>query len=81
MRIGYTDRNGQRTERDVEPVGFYGDAGGWALVGWCRLRQGGRLFRLRRIRHAELTADTPPPRDYADTLGYIPDPGVRPDWE
>jgi len=81
VRIGYTDRNGQRTERDVEPVGFYGDAGGWALVGWCRLRQGGRLFLLRRIRHAELTAETAAPRDYAETLGYIPDPGVRPDWE
>ncbi|MGI9147875.1 MAG: helix-turn-helix transcriptional regulator [Chloroflexota bacterium] len=45
VRIGYTDRNGQRTE------------------------------------HAELMAETAPPRDYAETLGYIPDPGVRPDWE
>lgn len=81
VRIGYTDRNGQRTERDVEPVGFYGDVGGWAMVGWCRLRQDGRLFRLHRISHADLLIEAAPERDYAATLGYIPDPGVRPDWD
>jgi len=50
-------------------------------VAWCRLRQEGRFFRLDRIRRAELTAELTPPRDYAETLGYIPDPGVRPEWD
>jgi predicted DNA-binding transcriptional regulator YafY len=81
VRLGYTDRLGQHSERDVEPVGFYYGAGGWALVGWCRQRQDGRFFRLHRIRHAELTTETAPDRDYAEVLGYIPDPGVRPSWD
>jgi predicted DNA-binding transcriptional regulator YafY len=81
VRLRYTDRHGQQTERDVEPAGFYGGPAGWALVAWCRLRQDGRFFYLNRIGRAELTAEAVPARDYAKTLGYIPDPGIRPEWE
>lgn len=41
------------TEREVEPYHlFYGED--WYLVGYCRLRQGGRVFRTSRIQHAEV---------------------------
>jgi predicted DNA-binding transcriptional regulator YafY len=45
------------TERRVEPyfLVFYGDD--WHLVGYCRLREGVRDFRVGRIREAELLAE------------------------
>jgi predicted DNA-binding transcriptional regulator YafY len=51
------------TQREVEPLGvvFYG--GSWYLVGWCRLRQGLRHFRVDRIRRLELLPVTFPPRE------------------
>ncbi len=51
------------TQRDVEPLGvvFYG--GAWSFVGWCRLRQDIRHFRVDRIRRLELLPVTFPARE------------------
>jgi predicted DNA-binding transcriptional regulator YafY len=35
--------------RDIEPMRLVFLADAWHLVGWCRLRQGARIFRLDRI--------------------------------
>ncbi|MDR6868997.1 putative DNA-binding transcriptional regulator YafY [Microbacterium resistens] len=56
VRIGYTDAEGARTNREVEPVLFAATRGEWYLVGWCRLRDAMRWFRLTRIRHAAVTS-------------------------
>ncbi|GGK82426.1 transcriptional regulator [Sphaerisporangium melleum] len=56
LRITYDAKSGEVTERDVEPGVFIGGRGGfWYLVGWCRLRQDVRVFRLDRIAAAALT--------------------------
>jgi predicted DNA-binding transcriptional regulator YafY len=72
MRIKYTDAVGTETSRDVEAHGFYGAADGWFLVGWCRLRSAGRIFRLDRITRAATTKEVAPERDLDDLLGWVP---------
>ncbi|GAA3795098.1 YafY family protein [Sphaerisporangium flaviroseum] len=72
LRIVYVDRAGASTERDVEPGVFIGGRGGfWYLVGWCRLREDVRVFRLDRIAAAALTGEPAHPRRQLDE--YAPD--------
>ena len=78
VNLTYEDRNGERTDRAVESVGFYGGADGWYLIGWCRLREGGRIFRLDRVASARLTREVAPVRDVDDTLGWVPEDLVTP---
>jgi predicted DNA-binding transcriptional regulator YafY len=59
----YEDRLGATTERAVEAHGLFSSQHGWYLIGWCRLRDGGRVFRLDRIRAAEVTTESIPERD------------------
>lgn len=77
VNLRYVDRNGALTVRTVEAHGFYGSHDGWYLVGWCLLRDGGRIFRLDRIRSARLTTRPVARRDLDDVLGWVPQP-VRP---
>lgn len=55
VRIRYTSGDGSRTTRDVEPIMFASANGRWHLVGWCRLRDAVRWFRVSRIEHASAT--------------------------
>ena len=43
----------------------------WYLMAWCRLRGGGRTFRLDRIHGARLTDEAAPPRDLQEVAGDI----------
>jgi predicted DNA-binding transcriptional regulator YafY len=72
VRLVYVDADGVETRRDVEAVGFHGGTEGWYLVGWCRLRRAGRVFRLDRIRRATATAERVPARDVDEVLGWVP---------
>ncbi|MGE0732281.1 MAG: helix-turn-helix transcriptional regulator [Acidimicrobiia bacterium] len=72
VNLRYVDRNGQATARAVEAHGFYGSGDGWYLIGWCRLRDAGRIFRLDRVRSARLTAEVAPDRDVDEVLGWVP---------
>lgn len=72
MRITYLDRVGTQTTRAVEAHGIYGATDGWYLIGWCRLRRAGRLFRLDRITRASVTKERAPERDVDDVLGWVP---------
>lgn len=78
VRLSYVDGEGRATVRDVEAVGFLGGTGSWYLIGWCRLREAGRIFRFDRIRTATLTRERVPARDVDETLGWVPDPVVAP---
>ncbi|MFK4246646.1 helix-turn-helix transcriptional regulator [Micromonospora chokoriensis] len=49
LRIGYADRDGTGSLRDVEPLGYLGNTRHWYLVAWCRLRDELRCFRTDRI--------------------------------
>jgi len=72
VHLDYIDRDGESTSRDVEAHGFYVSGGTWALVGWCRLRDDGRVFRIDRIQHAEPTGEANPPRAFETVLGWMP---------
>ena len=77
LRIDYQDRSGQVTVREVEPVVFAATRVQWYLLGWCRLRDAGRAFRLDRILAAADTGEPAPHRSYADLRVDIPDALVR----
>ncbi|MEV6623209.1 YafY family protein [Amycolatopsis sp. NPDC051106] len=62
LRIGYGDREGAETRRDIEPLGYVGKPAHWYLVAWCRLREEVRAFRTDRITSVAVTAEVPPPR-------------------
>lgn len=72
VNITYRDAADERTKRAVEAVGFYHGSDGWYLNGWCRLRNGGRIFRLDRIERAYLTRQPIEERDVDDVLGWTP---------
>ena len=73
LRICYLDRGGNLTERDVEPVVFMAGPSGWYLVGWCRVRNAARCFRVDRIQQAEGTGVMAPPRAFEEIVPCIPD--------
>ncbi|GAA5130910.1 helix-turn-helix transcriptional regulator [Pseudonocardia adelaidensis] len=73
VRLEYVDRAGVVTERAVEPVAFTAGTRCWYLLGWCRLRGGGRVFRTDRIRTAVLLDDTAPHRDVDELKCDLPD--------
>jgi predicted DNA-binding transcriptional regulator YafY len=55
----------QETERVVEPYALTLQWGTWYLVGFCRLRDAVRTFRVDRIRAAQRLAERfSPPRDF-----------------
>ena len=72
VNIAYRDANSARTQRAVEAHGFFQGSDGWFLIGWCTLRDAGRIFRLDRIERAHLTKSPNPHRDLDETLGWVP---------
>ena len=78
LRLGYADRSGAESARDVEPLGIVGKGEQWYLVGWCRLRSGVRAFRTDRITSVTVTAEVPPPRSLRGEDLDIPYGTVRP---
>lgn len=66
LHLVYEDRQGVRTERDVEPFGLLWGPRGWYLLAWCRLRRALRGFLLDRMRTAELLLELGPERDDAE---------------
>jgi predicted DNA-binding transcriptional regulator YafY len=77
LRITYRDRHDRETIRDVEPVAFAATRAQWYLMGWCRLRDGARAFRVDRIVAADDTGEPASPRSYRDLDVDIPDSMVR----
>ncbi len=72
VAITYRDRNGDETRREVEPVGVLSLDDDWYMVGWCRLRDDARRFRLDRIRRADTTGEEAPVRDPERFLEFMP---------
>lgn len=63
VHLRYRGGSGAVTERDVEPLGLLWSEPTWYLVGWCRLRDAVRGFRLDRIEAADLRDEHPAGRD------------------
>jgi predicted DNA-binding transcriptional regulator YafY len=82
LELDYIDRTGQRTERRlVEPFGLVGAERHWYLMGWCRMRGGGRTFRFDRIRSARVTDEPAPERALHDVAGDIAEHLRQTDFE
>jgi predicted DNA-binding transcriptional regulator YafY len=78
LRIGYADRDGAVTQREIEPLGYVGStAAHWYLMAWCRLRDGLRAFRIDRITSVTVTAEPAPPRDLRKEDLDIPPDRIR----
>jgi len=77
LLIDYRDRQGVVTAREVEPVALAGTQAHWYLMGWCRLRNAARAFRMDRIVAAVDTGEPAPHRSYADLNVDIPHALVR----
>ncbi len=69
VRLRYHGRRPTATEREVEPVSLVHVNHAWHLVGYCRLRRDGHLFRLDRIDHWEPLGE---PFDLADRHAFGP---------
>ncbi len=72
VNMEYLDRNDVATARSVEAVGFYQGGDGWYLIGWCQLRDAGRIFRVDRVTSARMTKTAIGDRDVDATLGWVP---------
>jgi predicted DNA-binding transcriptional regulator YafY len=68
LELDYEDRFGVATQRAVEAHGLFSSPSGWYLIAWCRMRNGGRIFRLDRIREAKPTDESIPERDLDEVL-------------
>jgi predicted DNA-binding transcriptional regulator YafY len=54
----YHGYEADETERVVRPLGLFFWGYGWALVGWCELREGFRQFRLDRVVEQRVLGET-----------------------
>ena len=52
--IAYETKTGQDTFRMIEPTAIYCYNERWIVIGWCRLRDDYRAFRLDRIKHFKI---------------------------
>ena len=62
LKMEYSNREGEDSERCVEPVGIFYYSMAWYLIGWCHMREGYRNFRADRIKSLEDTGKTFEPR-------------------
>ncbi len=49
LRLSYTDKQGQVSDRVIRPLGLWFWGKVWTVVGWCELRENFRVFRVDRI--------------------------------
>lgn len=54
--LEYTDLKGQKTEREVEPIGIIYYTDQWHLIAWCWLRNDYRDFIVKQIDRLNLTS-------------------------
>ncbi|MEQ8927052.1 MAG: WYL domain-containing protein [Fulvivirga sp.] len=58
------------TLRRIEPLAIYSLNDKWLIIGWCRLRQDYRVFRLDRIQHFNILEETFEDRNF-DLRNYF----------
>ncbi|MEQ1676995.1 MAG: YafY family protein [Chitinophagaceae bacterium] len=71
ISIRYQTNRETISERQVEPVGLWHYSQHWHLIGWCRLRQNYRDFRVSRILLLQLKDETYKNRSYESLKEYI----------
>lgn len=71
VHLRYRSNYDSITERDIEPVGLWHYGQNWHLIGWCRLRNEYRDFRVNRMLQAQLKEETFTSRSYESLKDYI----------
>ena len=71
VRLEYENKTGEATVRDLEPYAVAKRSEVWHVVGYCRLREGVRIFRVDRVRSAALQDETFAPPEPFDVLTYL----------
>lgn len=71
VELVYGDRKGTSTTRTVEAHGLHLTSRAGYLIGWCRLRDAGRAFRLDRIEKAVVSDEVAPERDLDPMLDWV----------
>lgn len=71
LELLYQDRHGASTTRTVEAHGLHLTQRSGYLIGWCRLRDAGRAFRLDRIEKAIVQDEIAPVRDVDPMLDWV----------
>jgi predicted DNA-binding transcriptional regulator YafY len=71
IKIRYQSGQDAVTERTLEPIGLchYGQA--WHLIGWCKLRNGYRDFRVSRIQQLQILDTTFEPESHPSLQEYL----------
>lgn len=70
----HSNYNEEVSERIIEPIGLCHYSANWHLIGWCRLRNGYRDFRVSRIKRLQLKDEQfdisihPSLQDYIKTM-------------
>lgn len=59
----YTFSRDERNQRTIEPHRFFGHGGQWYVTGYCHFAKAERVFRVDRVRRADLTDTTFEPPD------------------
>ncbi|MDH5730337.1 MAG: YafY family transcriptional regulator [Gammaproteobacteria bacterium] len=54
IRINYTRKDGEQSERELFPLGLFFWGHVWTLAAWCLLREEYRSFRVDRIQALEI---------------------------
>jgi predicted DNA-binding transcriptional regulator YafY len=71
VELVYADRRGASTTRTVEAHGLHLTSHAGYLIGWCRMRDAGRAFRLDRIEKAIVQDEEAPERDLDPLLDWV----------
>ena len=68
--ITYQALEKEVTKRKIEPLSIYSYDQKWVVIGWCRLRNDYRSFRLDRIQHFRVLEETFEDRNF-DLIKYF----------
>lgn len=71
LAFGYQRADGDRTERNVRPLGLYFWGSKWTLAAWCELRGDYRSFRPDRMREVAVLDRRFDPEDGIDLAGFL----------
>jgi predicted DNA-binding transcriptional regulator YafY len=77
ISIGYTDKQGQASERTILPLCFMYTDHKLIVLAWCNLRKAFRMFDTTRIRHPERTGQSFRPRRVTMLREYLAELNTR----
>jgi predicted DNA-binding transcriptional regulator YafY len=77
LALRYRTQDGTETAREFDAYGLAYHGGCWYAVGWCRLRQGLRSFRLDRIVRVDAQPRSFKRPEAFDALQYLADSVAR----